>query len=32
MSQIVKPAETDFEKSMLPAFHNRKATNFTQNL
>jgi len=32
MYQIAKPAETDFEQSMLSMFDNKKATNFTQSL
>jgi len=31
-SQIAKPAETDFEQSMLSMFDNKKATNLTQSL
>jgi len=31
-TQIAKPAETDFEQSMLSMFDNKKATNLTQSL
>jgi len=31
-TQITKPADTDFEQSMLSMFDNKKATNLTQNL
>jgi len=31
-SQIAKPAETNFEQSMLSMFDNKKATNLTQSL
>jgi len=32
ISQIAKPAETDFEQSILSIFDDRKATNFTQSI
>jgi len=32
ITQIAKPAETDFEQNMLSMFDNKKATNLTQSL
>jgi len=32
VTQIAKPAETDFEQSMVTMIDNKKATNLTQSL